>query len=81
MSRPNKQFLNPTLTPKIAHHGPKKSEMNLKLSQNRKSELKDWSKIKVVQLYEYTPKQFLSATKTPKDSPLGPQKDKNDPKI
>ena len=36
-----KQFSNQTLTPKIAHNGPKKSKMNVKLSQNQKSELKE----------------------------------------
>ena len=30
--------------------------------------------MKVVQLYEWTPKQFLNPTLNPKNSPLGPQK-------
>ena len=36
-----KQFLKPTLNPKIAHLGPKKSKMAQKLSQNQKLELKE----------------------------------------
>ena len=53
-----KQFLNPTLNPKIAHQGPKKSRTNQKSSQNQTSEWKEAKKIKVVALYEQTPKQF-----------------------
>ena len=34
------QFLNPTLNPKIAHEGPRKSKITPKLSQNQMSELK-----------------------------------------
>jgi len=37
-----KQFLNPTQTPKIAHQGPKKSKTIQKLSQNQKSNQKDY---------------------------------------
>ena len=36
-----KQFLNPTPTPKIAHQGPKKSKMTQKSSQYQKSEFKE----------------------------------------
>ena len=36
-----KQFLNLTLTPKIAHRGPKKLKMTQKSSKNPKSELKE----------------------------------------
>ena len=36
-----KKFLSPTLNLKIAHYGPKKSKTTPKLSQNRKSELKE----------------------------------------
>ena len=46
-----KQFLNPTLNPKIAHWGPKKSKTTPNLSQNQMSELKETKKIKVVALY------------------------------
>ena len=44
------------------------------------SELKETKKMKVVQLYERTPKQFSNPTPT-QNSLLGPQKVKNDPKI
>ena len=65
MSRP-KKVLNPSPTPKIARWGPKKSEMTLKLSQNKMSEFKNTKKMKVVQLHNYTPKQFSNPTPTPK---------------
>ena len=53
-----KQFLNPILSPKIAHQEPKKSKTNQKLSQNQLPELKKTKKIKDVALYEQAPKQF-----------------------
>ena len=37
--------------------------------------------MKVVQLYDWTPKQLLNPTPTAQTSPFGPQKDKNGPKI
>ena len=46
---------NPTQTSKTAHPGPKKSKTTPKLSQIQMSELKEYWKIKVVQLYEQTP--------------------------
>ena len=75
-----KQFLNPTLTPKMAHQGPKKLKMTPKSSQNPKLELKELQKIKVAQLHEQTPKQFFNCTQTPKIAHQGPQKIENDPK-
>ena len=36
-----KQLLNPTLTPKSAHSGPKKIKTTPKLSQNQMTELKE----------------------------------------
>ena len=61
-----KQFLNPSLTPKIGRQGPKKSKMTPKFSQNQISELKEAKKMKVVQLHEQTPKQLSNPTLTPK---------------
>ena len=37
--------------------------------------------MKVISLYEDTPKQFLNPTPTPKKAHLGPKKAKNGPKI
>ena len=37
--------------------------------------------MRIVQLYEQTPKQFLNPTPNPKNSPWGPPKVKNDHKI
>ena len=47
-----KQFLSPTVNPKIANYSPKKSKTTPKLCQNQMSELKDTKKIKVVALHE-----------------------------
>ena len=44
------------------------------------SESKETTKMKVVQLHEYTPKQLSNPTPTPK-KPIGPQKINNYPKI
>ena len=37
--------------------------------------------MKVVQLYEWTPKQLLNPTPSPKPAHSGPKKTKKDPKI
>ena len=66
--------------PKISPLGPKKSKTTQKLSQNQMSESKETTKMKVVQLHEYTPKQLSNPTPTPK-KPIGPQKINNYPKI
>ena len=76
-----KQFLHPSLNPKIAHQRPIKSKMTPKLSQNQMSEVEETQRIKVVQLYEWTPKQFLNPILNNKNGPLGARKSKNDPKI
>ena len=76
-----KQLTNPTLTPKIAPQGPKKSKMTPKLSQNQMSEFKVTQKMKVVQLHEQTPKQILNPTPTQKIAHQGPKKSKITPKL
>ena len=58
-----------------------RSKTTPNLSQNKKSELKETWKIKVVQQYEQTPKQFLNLTLTAKNSQFGPQKFKTTPKL
>ena len=62
----SKKLSNPTLTPKLAHWGPKISKMTPKLSQNQMLELKETKKMKVVQLHESTPNLLLNPTPTPK---------------
>ena len=76
-----KQYLNPTLTPKIAHQGPKKSKMTTKLSQKQMSEWKETQKMKIVRLHEQTPKQLSNPTPTPKMAHQGPKKSKMTPKL
>ena len=53
-----KQFFEPHIDHKNSPIGPQKVKTTPKLSQNQKSELNETKKIKVVALYELTPKQF-----------------------
>ena len=55
--------------------------MTQKLSQNQKSELKETKKMKVVQLYERTPKQLSNPTPTSKKGHQGLKKSKMTPKL
>ena len=52
-----KQFLSPTLNRKKTIE-PQKVKTTPKISQNQMSELKETKKMKIIALYEYTPKQF-----------------------
>ena len=47
-----KQFLNPTPTPKLAQQGQKNQKLPKKVSQIQMSELKEITKMRVVQLHE-----------------------------
>ena len=49
------QIFNPTITPTIAHWGPKKSKTSLQIIQNQTSKLNEIMIIKIVQLDEKTP--------------------------
>ena len=67
-----KQFSNPIPAPKTGYYGPTKSEMTEILIQNKMSEFKETKKIKVVALYQQTPKQFEpdSNPTLPQESPI-----------
>ena len=52
--------------PKYNQLGPQKAKTTPKSRQNQMSELKEPWEMKVVALYDYTPKQFLNLIPTPK---------------
>ena len=67
--------------PKISPLGPQKVKNYPKIKQKQISEFTETYIMRIVQLYEQTPKQFLNPTPNPKNSPRGPPKVKNNPKI
>ena len=53
-----KTVFKPHIEHKNSPIGPKKVKTTPKLSQNQMSELKETTKMKIIALYEKTPKQF-----------------------